>query len=555
MFKPTFRTFPFYDWWYNPDTISFDNTHDLLKAIFTSRSLFENKPEYHSPYLMSGIKPSVERIIKALSNGEKILVHGDYDVDGIVGAVLLFKFLTSQGGNALIFLPQRQVHGYGLAYEAIEKSENNGISLIVTVDCGIGDRVNVEKARQKGIDIIVTDHHEIPAKLPDAYAIVHQAIPGENYPYHSLSGAAVAWKLIQALSDEMKIEIDQSALIPYIALATVSDVMPLTGENWLIVRDGIKAIRTGHAPHIELLSRFAGVSLEKIGSRELGVHIGSRLNAPGRLKSPVLSAKFLLEDNKSKMKELAQKIENMNHKRRDIQSKVGEMAFKVAERESGCPIHVLYDPAWHEGVLGTAASHVVERTGNPTILFTKGDNGSCKGSARSPESIDIFKLLCGCSGLLDHFGGHKAACGLSIEEPKLNDFRENLIKCVKTAYPDGFPKPRLEISSRIGSDNLDLKFAEELNALEPFGKDNGRPVFEFSPAIIQNANFVGGGQHLKIDLVAGKKPVKAIFFKTGGIKLGDIIGRRISVAASPFINEYNGKRNLEYEILDLKFIE
>ncbi|MBU1023045.1 single-stranded-DNA-specific exonuclease RecJ, partial [bacterium] len=492
------KKFPLYDWWYLPETAGLTDPRDLIRTMLEARGFIDSKKGYHSPFLMGGMEAAVERIISAKEKNEKVLIHGDYDVDGIVGVVLLYRFLKSAGMDPLIFLPTRQDNGYGLALEAVEKAIINGISLMVTVDCGISDRENVRIGVENGIDFIITDHHKVPDELPDAVAIVHADIEGEDYPFPSLSGAAVAYKLVQALSERMKVPIEENSYLPYVGLSTITDIMPLVGENRQFVRDGIAAIQNGFAPHLELLARAAGFKLEQIGARVLGIHIGSRLNAPGRLKSPVASAKFLMEENQSKMVKLAMKIEQMNVKRREIQENLAYKAVEMAKREKGNPVYVLNDADWHEGLLGTAASRVVDATGCPAILFTKGKDGMWKGSGRSLNGIDLHKLLCECHETMHHFGGHPAACGVTVEAEKFNDFKQQLIEHANAVYPDGFDTEKLDITSKLSIWNVDTKFINELKVLEPYGNGNPEPLFEIGPVAIENASFVGGGNHMKM---------------------------------------------------------
>lgn len=555
MTSTTVKTFPLYSWDFIPETAGISNPSELISAIACKRNLLDAKSEYHSPFLMGGMQSAVERISRALKNNEKILIHGDYDVDGIVAAVILHRFLKSVGANPQIYLPTRRGQGYGLALDAVEKAANNGISLIITVDCGIADWRNVEYGNEKGIDFIITDHHQVPDKLPDAVAVVHGAIEGEGYPYPSLSGAAVSFKLIQALSEYLKKPIDLQEYHPYVGLSIITDIMPLTGENRLFVRDGIKAIHKGFAPHIEILARAGGFNLSQIGARELGFHVGSRLNAPGRLDSPVLSAKFLMEDDKSKIAKIAASIERINSERREIQEDVARKAVKQANRERDYLVHVLRDPDWHEGLLGTAASRVVDETGHPAILFTKGLNGLWKGSGRSPEGINLYSLLCNSKEIMEHFGGHPTACGVSLADDKFDDLKKQVVECAKDKYPTGYPRKTLEVVSKLSTSDIDMKFVENMKVLEPFGMGNREPLFEFGPIAIENANFVGGGNHLKLAFKSGNKKHSGIMFKVNGVRIGDIIGRVVSMVATPIINEFMGNRKLEYQVRDIKPVE
>lgn len=548
----TAKIFPLYKWNFTPETSDITNPREIIAEIARNRNLLDTQSEYHSPFLMGGMRDAVDRIALALKSKEKILIHGDYDVDGIVASVLLFRFLKSAGADVSIYLPTRSGQGYGLALDAVNKAIQKGISLIITVDCGISDSQNVQFGNEKGIDFIITDHHQVPDELPDAVAVVHAALDGEDYPYPSLSGGAVSFKLIKALSESLNIPIIDYEYLPYVGLSIITDIMPLTGENRLFVRDAIIAIRKGFARQIEILGRAGGYNLSQIGARELGFHVGSRLNAPGRLDSPVLSARFLIENDETKIVKLANEIESINSARREIQSVVAGKAMEQANRERDYPIHVLYDPKWHEGLLGTAASRVVDETGHPTILFTKGSDGMLKGSGRSPDEINLYSILNEFENLMDHYGGHPAACGVTLEESNFDDLKKCLVEHVRGEYPNGYPKKSLEISAKLQIADMNNKFVEDLKVLEPYGKGNREPLFEFGPVGIENANFVGGGNHLKLAFKSENKKHNGIMFKVNGARIGDIIGRVVSIVATPMINEFRGTRKLEYQIRDIK---
>jgi len=545
------RKLPLYKWSYCPDTCNHEDKGDIIHAILTHRGLYGASDVYHSPSLISGMKAACEHILTAIKNGESILIHGDYDVDGIVGAVMLHRFLKSQNADSRIFLPTRQNHGYGLSRDSIDKAVARHIPLIITVDCGISDFTNTGYAREKGVDVIITDHHQVPSALPPAKAIVHPQVPHASYPFPNLSGAGVAYKLILALSEELGANIDERYYLPYVALSIITDIMPVTGENRRFIKDGIKALREGYSPHIELIARAAGYPLAIITERELGIHVGSRLNAPGRLKTPVLSAQFLLEEETSKMVKIADEIDRLNSRRREIQEGLARKALEMAMKENHLPIHVLHDPTWHEGLIGTAASRVMEEMGHPVILITKGETGTWKGSGRAPEGIDLFRLIAPNANLLNHFGGHAGACGFAIDGEQIGIFRKAILEQFNTVYPDGFPTPAIEISAQLKPEKLEEKFVEDINAIAPFGRGNPEPLFDLGPFGVETANFVGGGNHLKLLLKGKNHNNDAIFFSAKGIALGDVLGRTVKIAATPKMNEFNGKRNLEFQIKDI----
>lgn len=524
---------------------------EIIGKILKSRGLLETKERYHSPDLMTGIKPAVDRIVKALKDGEKILIHGDYDVDGIVASVLLFRFLKSAGANPLIFLPSRVGNGYGLALEAVEKASADGISLIITVDCGIGDSENIEIGKSRGIDFVITDHHKVPQSLPDVCAIVHPGLPDGKYPFDSLCGTVVAYKLIQSIARELKIEINEKEYLPYLCLSTITDIMPLIDENRWFIRDGIEAIHQGYAPHIELLARAGGFQLAQIGPRELGFHVGSRLNAPGRMQSPVLSAKFLMETDSKRMLKIAGQIEKLNHKRREIQDRLASQAVEKARCEWDLPIHILFDKEWHEGLIGTASARVVDLTGKPALLFTKGSNGSWKGSGRAPEGIDLYALLHEFSGVMENFGGHRSACGLTISKDAFDNFRKGLIERVQSEFPDGFPIPGLDVTAELSEESITAPFAEDLKSLEPCGKGNPELLFQFEPLAVESAEFVGGGNHLKLQFKGRQRKYSGILFKAGGVRIGQLINKKVAVIATPMMNKFNGKEKLELFVKDI----
>ena len=545
------KKFPLFKWCCSKTTSRIDDPGKIISAILSERGLMDSVEKYHSPDLIKGTASVVNRISSAVKNGETMLVHGDYDVDGIVGTVLLHRFLKSVGAKSVIFLPTRWEHGYGLSQDAILKAVESKISLIVTVDCGISDFKKVQFARERGIDVVITDHHQTSNTIPEDVAIMHPGIPEGSYPFPSLSGTAVVYKLILALSEKLGISIREDEYLPYVALSIITDIMPIVGENRKFVRDGIMALKRGHAPHIEILARAGGYSLDGVGARELGMHVGSRLNAPGRLESPVMSARFLLEEDPKKMAKIAGDIERLNARRREIQENLARKALENAYKESHLPVHVLHDPAWHEGLLGTAAARVVDELGHPVILLTKSESQLWKGSGRAPDSVDLFGLISPVAHYLEHFGGHQGACGLCIDGEKIGAFKKALLDQFMINYPDGIPPLTLDIISKLPADGINLKFADDLVVLEPYGKGNPEPLFEFSPLFIETANYVGGGNHLKLSFKSASRNYDGILFSVKGISPGDVVGRTVSIAATPKANDYNGKKTLEFQVRDI----
>ena len=397
----------------------------FLAKIFLSRKMdnaetidkFLNSTldDLNDPFLLKDMNLAVKRIAKAIENKEKILIYGDYDVDGVTSTSVLYKFLKSQNAWVDYYIPNRFEEGYGFSQSSVEKIINMQVDLVVTVDCGTTSIEETGMLMEKGIDVVVTDHHECKEELPSVKALVNPQRPDCMYPHKNLSGVGVAFKLIKALSFEMNIQINQLEFLDLVALGTIADVMPLTGENRILVKYGIKKINNTSNVGLKSLMKEVGIFGKKITSRDIGYIIAPRLNAAGRIGDAAMVVELLTTEDEVKANEIASKLNEHNKKRQEIETEIFEEVISKIEKESyikKSSIMVVSGRDWHQGVIGIVASKVVEKYNKPCILITVSD-GIGKGSGRSVEGINLFNALTSCKETLEKFGVHEMAVGLT----------------------------------------------------------------------------------------------------------------------------------------------
>ncbi|KUK14691.1 MAG: single-stranded-DNA-specific exonuclease RecJ [Synergistetes bacterium] len=438
--------------------------------------LYPTLDKLYDPFLLSGVSEGVERLKRALANGEKVLVYGDYDVDGVTGTALLLLVLRKAFGDRIsYFIPHRVKEGYGLHYEIIKYARDKGFSLVVTVDCGINNGDVVSEAVKMGIDFIITDHHIPGEKLPEGAIVINPKIKGCKYPFKELAGVGVAWKFASAFAGKPLVE-----FLDLVALGTVADVVPLVGENRILVKEGFKLLERGIRPGIRELLREAGVRpFRKIDEWLVSFIMAPRLNAAGRIDIADLSVNLLLSSSYFRVRELSKKLNELNSKRKGIEEKI---LMEAQDKVDGSPIIFLYKSGWHLGVLGIVASRLVERYGKPAFLMCKSGK-KVKGSARGVEGFRIDEALAYCSGVLDSFGGHELAGGFSLKEERLQDFRDLLLEFSKSKPFSPFAEEWID--GRLEGKDLTDSLAKEISSLSPWGKGNPRPLFLLEDVILQ----------------------------------------------------------------------
>lgn len=444
--------------------------------------LFPSLDKLHDPFLLSGMSEGVERLRRALLNGEKVLVYGDYDVDGVTGTALLLLVLREAFGDRICyFIPHRVKEGYGLHPEIIRYARDKGFSLVVTVDCGVNNVDVVSEGVNMGIDFIITDHHIPGERLPPGAIVINPKIKDGRYPFKELAGVGVAWKFASAFVGRPLVE-----FLDLVALGTIADIVPLIGENRVLVKEGLKLLRKGIRPGIRELLKEAGIKpSRRIDEWLISFVMAPRLNAAGRLDIADLSVSLLLSSSSLMARKLSKKLNELNSKRKGFEERI--LAEAQGEVD-GSPVIVLYKEGWHLGVLGIVASRLVERYGRPAFLMCKSGR-KVKGSARGVEGFRIDEALNFCAKVLDSFGGHELAGGFSLREERVPEFKGLLLEFSK----DKAFSPTSEewIDERLEASDLTASLARDISDLSPWGKGNPRPLFLLEDVILQGSGVNG----------------------------------------------------------------
>ena len=489
--------------------------------------------DLHDPYLMKDMDRAVARIEKAIETEENILIYGDYDVDGTTSVALLSSYLLTYYPNITTYIPDRYTEGYGVSIKGIDFAEDNGISLIIALDCGIKAIDKVDYAKTKGIDFIICDHHRPGDNLPDAVAVLDPKRTDCNYPYEELCGCGVGFKLVQALSGKRGLEIDDLLLyLDLVATAIAADIVPMTGENRILAYYGLQVINSNPRPGIKAL--LQSVQKPSLNITDVVFIIAPRINAAGRMKHGNYAVSLLIETDRKKAEEAANQIEEQNEQEK----------FTT----------VVYNENWNKGVIGIVASRLIETHYRPTIVFTKSGD-TLTASARSVSGFDVYRALESCSDHLLQFGGHKYAAGLTIAEKKYQTFKDAFEHVVSQTIETQSLHPELKIDTTLTFNSINPKFYRVLKQLAPFGPGNMRPVF-MSDGVRDNGygNCVGENKdHLRVQLMQdGNGPFAGIGFGLGD-KLDIIKGDKpFKIAYAIGENHWNGVTNLQLDIKDIK---
>ena len=493
------------------------------------------------PMLLPDMEKAVARIRLAAGRGETVAVYGDYDVDGITATCLLTEYLRSAGLKTESYIPDRLEEGYGVNTGAIDRLRARGVSLIVTVDCGITAVAETDYAAGLGVDMIVTDHHECQDVLPAAAAVVDPKRPDCDCPDRDLAGVGVAFKLACALSGDSAAILDRYADL--VAVGTIADVMPLLGENRRIVRAGFHMLRTAPRPGLAALMEAAGVDTARLGTNAVGFTLAPRINAAGRLGRVDRAAALVMERDPVQAARLAAELCDMNRQRQQLEAEIwDEVADMLAGQAVTAPI-VLAREGWHQGVIGIVASRLSEAYQVPTVMISlDGDSG--KGSCRSWGGFNLFDALAACGKYLESFGGHALAAGLNLRKENIGPFREAMKEYYLGHIPTGEASitPDLTISSPA---LLTMECVESLNALEPFGNGNPRPVFAISDAVLSDAAGIGGGKHVRLQLEKYGQRYDCVWFSHRAEDLPAVPGDRVDAVFFPQISEFRGRRSVQ----------
>ena len=517
--------------------------------------LRETPVSQRDPFLLQDMERAATRIRQALDRGETIAVYGDYDVDGITATCLLLEFLLEQGGQVVCHIPERTQEGYGLNPDAIRALAEQGVSLIVTVDCGVTAAREVEYARSLGVDVVITDHHQCKGELPQAAAVVDPRLPGCPYPFKELAGVGVALKLALALTPPPRREQVLRRYGELAAIGTVADVMQLADENRALVRLGLTLLADTQRPGLRALLREAGCDGEKAPTAgTIGYSLAPRINAAGRMGQVGIALELLLTRDEERGQAAALELCQLNRERQAIELAIYEQCDALLSRQPqlAAPVIVLAGEGWHQGVVGIVASRMAERYACPAFMISL-EHGKGKGSCRSFGGFNLFAALERCAPLLEQYGGHELAAGFTIREENIPAFRAAMADLV-TQYAQGQPMVAcLDIDAEIDDcAGLSCQEVDALGLLEPFGAGNPRPVFLLRSVCVLSCADVGGGRHLKMKVRRDGVVLDAIFFAANTAACGVARGDRLDLAFHLQVNEYRNCRGVQLQLRDLR---
>lgn len=535
----------------------------LIATILLNRGITEpdsfitpSEKALLDPFLMLGMEKATERILKAIKDGEKIAIYGDYDVDGITSTAIMVKFLRSHNADVIYYIPDRHEEGYGINMDAINKIHAEGVTLLITVDCGITAVKEIAYAKELGIETIITDHHECKEETPDAFCLLNPKQPDCQYPFKRLAGVGVAFKLLQALTMKMHFHMREliDEYIDFVAIGTIADVMPLVGENRIIVKRGLELLKYTVNRGIRALADVAEINLSDVQTGTIGFMLAPRINAAGRMGDPRCAVELLLAKDEMTAKRYAQILNDKNCERQETEIKILEDALNIIETTPSIKddfVIVLSHESWHHGIIGIVASKISERFNKPCILIsTDEENG--KGSGRSIRTFNLFKALENSSHLMQKFGGHDLAAGLSIKPENIDEFRKEINAYAKNLLTEDDFMPILYVDSELPPPYINLNTAEKLSILEPYGMGNACPLFYAKDLTISQIRPLSDGKHIKLILTSEQYSIETVGFNMGELldilKVDDII----DIAFSIDINIYRGARQLQVLLKDIK---
>jgi single-stranded-DNA-specific exonuclease len=536
----------------------------VQRGVYTfeqARAFFRpNLADLHDPFLMADMDKAVERVHDAIISGEKILVYGDYDVDGTTAVSLVYSFLRRLTKAVDFYIPERYDEGYGVSYKGIDWAAENGFGLIITLDCGIKANEKVDYAAVKGIDMIICDHHLPENELPKAVAVLDPKREDCHYPFDDLSGCGVGFKLVQAFSQRYDIPFE--TLVPLLDLLVVSiasDLVSVTGENRILAHFGLKQLNSKPREGLLAMIHLSGLEPTHITIDDIVFKIGPRINAAGRMESGRMAVELLTARDVETAIRVGSEINEHNNERKNIDRRITQEALDMV-RSGDClssgNATIVYNPQWHKGVVGIVASRLVEAFYKPTIVFTKSQGGLVTGSARSVHGFDLYDAIESCSDLLENFGGHLYAAGLTLKEENLDVFCKRIEKHISEAIIPEMQTPVVDVDARLNFSQITPKFLRILKQFQPFGPGNNSPVF-LTENVYDNGNGrkVGAeGGHLKLELIQESHPyhhISAIGFNMAHFFDHIKAGNPIDVCYSIVENYYRGTANTQLRIKDM----
>ena len=502
--------------------------------------------QLHDPYELHDMDKAVTRIRQAIENYEQILIYGDYDADGMTSASIVKEALEQLGAECQVYLPNRFTDGYGPNASVYKYFiENQGISLIVTVDNGVAGHEAIELAQSMGVDVIVTDHHSMPEVLPDAYAIIHPEHPEADYPFQHLAGCGVAFKLATALLEEVQVE-----LLDLVAIGTIADMVSLTGENRILVKYGLSVLKNTQRIGLQELFKIAGIQENEVDEETVGFQIAPRLNALGRLDDPNPAIELLTGFDEEEARDIALMINQKNEERKEIVQKIYDEAKTMVDLNK--PVQVLAGEGWNPGVLGIVAGRLLEELHQPVIVLNI-ENDLAKGSARSIEAVDIFEALDPHRDLFVAFGGHAGAAGMTLEASKLEALSQVLVAYIEDNQVDLSTKNELFLDEELSLPDLTLEPLKNFEKLAPFGMDNKKPVFYLKDFKVENAHTMGAGNtHLKLKISQADAVFEVVAFGLGNLATEFSQTKNLELAVTLSVNKWNGQTSLQLMLVDAR---
>jgi len=532
-----------------------------IKTFDEAKKFFRPELSHlHDPFLMKDMDRAIERISRAIASGEKIMIYGDYDVDGTTAVALVYSYFKQYFPEVFYYIPDRYDEGYGISIKGIDFAAANSVRLVIALDCGIKANEKIRYSNSKGVDFIICDHHTPGAELPEAVAVLDPKRADCNYPFKELSGCGVGFKLIQAFQSTLNLPFeDIIRYLDLVAVSIASDIVPITGENRVLAFYGLKQINEKPSTGIQTLIKLSVIQNKAITIEDIVFKIGPRINAAGRMESGRKSVDLLVSDDTGLAQLMGARINDFNSSRRNVDSTITQEALTMIQMDDSMKNRkstVLFNPNWHKGVIGIVASRLMDHYYRPTVILTR-SNGFATGSARSVNGFDLYQAIEECSDLLENFGGHKYAAGLTMKLNNVNSFQERFEKVVrKMIHPDQLI-PVVEIDTELQLSDINDKFYRIIKQFQPFGPENMAPVF-----LTENVSDNGSGkpvgvnaEHLKLSLVHEKDPYKvfpAIGFQMGKLYPGISGGQGFDICYSIDENFFRGESTIQINIKDIK---
>lgn len=512
----------------------------------------------HDPFLMRDMDRGTERLAGAIRSGEKILVYGDYDVDGTTATAIMYGFLADFGVEVDYYIPHRFKEGYGINPEGIQYAREIGAGLIVSVDCGITAVEETRVAKEHGIDVIICDHHNVGSALPEAAAVLDPKREDCDYPFKGLSGAGVGFKLVQGTLKRLGLgEKVAHQFLDLVAISIASDIVPIQDENRVMMREGLRQINSKPRLGIKALLELIEMEIGSVTTSSIIYSVGPRINAAGRMGDASKAVKLLISDTPAEARARAQELEDINVERRDMDSRTMDEAVEMVEDEYNLEKTsslVLHDPGWHLGVIGIVASRLVDAFGRPAIMLSTVD-GRIKGSARSIKGFNIYEALKQCEDLLEQFGGHEYAAGMTIEKENLEEFRSRIDAIAAEQLAESDFEPELEVDCDLDLSEVDMRFWKLLSQFEPFGPGNKKPTFVSRDVRVVGVPTIVGQGHLKMKVAQNGSGV----FDVIGFNMHEFLPvirnsgeRPLNIAYSLEENYWNGRRSLQIRLRDVQ---